>query len=39
MKALHALRVKPKTKSPKKTKLAQVVEAKAAINTSGAKEA
>jgi hypothetical protein len=39
MKALHAFKVKPEAKSPRKTKLAQVVEAKTTINTNGAKEA
>jgi len=38
MKPLHALRVKSEAESPKRTKLAQVMEARAAINTSGAKE-
>lgn len=38
MKPLHALRVKSEVESPKRAKLAQVVEARAAINTNGAKE-
>jgi hypothetical protein len=38
MKPLHALRVKLETKSPRKTKLAQVVETNTIINRSGAKE-